>query len=144
MKKWILSFLLMAIASECVFTSCSKDGDDSPRSIVTNLDNGYISSDLLKGTWKTGNDNRYKLMIFVTPGTFTLIDYVDGQETGRSEAIYTIDKADVKSFKYSFSTVVVNNHWDNVLYLIWQNSNHTQFVLSYSSNGDNGTLYIKQ
>lgn len=144
MKKLIISFLLMAIASVCVFSSCSKDDDDAPRSTVTNLDNGYISSDLLKGTWKTGNDSRYKLMVFTTPGTFTLVDYVDGQETGRSEAIYTIDKDNVKLFKYSFSTVVANNHWDNVQYLIWQNDSRTQFVLSYSSNGDNGTLYIKQ
>ena len=83
-------------------------------------------------------------MVFTTPGTFTLVDYVDGQETGRSEAIYTIDKDNVKLFKYSFSTVVANNHWDNVQYLIWQNDSRTQFVLSYSSNGDNGTLYIKQ
>lgn len=144
MKKLIFSFLLMAIASVCVLSSCSKDDDDAPRSTVTNLDNGYISSDLLKGTWKTGNDSRYKLMVFTTPGTFTLVDYVDGQETGRSEAIYTIDKDNVKLFKYSFSTVVANNHWDNVQYLIWQNDSRTQFVLSYSSNGDNGTLYIKQ
>lgn len=144
MKKLIISFLLMAIASVCVFSSCSKDDDDAPRSTITNLDNGYISSDLLKGTWKTGNDSRYKLMVFTTPGTFTLVDYVDGQETGRSEAIYTIDKDNVKLFKYSFSTVVANNHWDNVQYLIWQNDSRTQFVLSYSSNGDNGTLYIKQ
>lgn len=144
MKKLIFSFLLMAIASVCVFSSCSKDDDDAPRSTVTNLDNGYISSDLLKGTWKTGNDSRYKLMVFTTPGMFTLVDYVDGQETGRSEAIYTIDKDNVKLFKYSFSTVVANNHWDNVQYLIWQNDSRTQFVLSYSSNGDNGTLYIKQ
>lgn len=144
MKKLIFSFLLMAIASVCVFSSCSKDDDDAPRSTVTNLDNGYISSDLLKGTWKTGNDSRYKLMVFITPGMFTLVDYVDGQETGRSEAIYTIDKDNVKLFKYSFSTVVANNHWDNVQYLIWQNDSRTQFVLSYSSNGDNGTLYIKQ
>jgi len=144
MKKLIFSYLLMAIASVCVFSSCSKGDDDAPRSTVTNLDNGYISSDLLKGTWKTGNDSRYKLMVFTTPGTFTLVDYVDGQETGRSEAIYTIDKDNVKLFKYSFSTVVANNHWDNVQYLIWQNDSRTQFVLSYSSNGDNGTLYIKQ
>lgn len=144
MKKLIFSFLLMAIASVCVLSSCSKDDDDAPRSTVTNLDNGYISSDLLRGTWKTGNDSRYKLMVFTTPGTFTLVDYVDGQETGRSEAIYTIDKDNVKLFKYSFSTVVANNHWDNVQYLIWQNDSRTQFVLSYSSNGDNGTLYIKQ
>lgn len=144
MKKLIISFLLMAIASVCVFSSCSKDDDDAPRSTITNLDNGYISSDLLKGTWKTGNDSRYKLMVFTTPGTFTLVDYVDGQETGRSEAIYTIDKDNVKLFKYSFSTVVANNHWDNVQYLIWQNDSRTQFVLSSSSNGDNGTLYIKQ
>ena len=144
MKKLIFSFLLMAIASVCVLSSCSKDDDDAPRSTITNLDNGYISSDLLKGTWKTGNDSRYKLMVFTTPGTFTLVDYVDGQETGRSEAIYTIDKDNVKLFKYSFSTVVANNHWDNVQYLIWQNDSRTQFVLSYSSNGDNGTLYIKQ
>lgn len=144
MKKLIFSYLLMAIASVCVFSSCSKDDDDAPRSTITNLDNGYISSDLLKGTWKTGNDSRYKLMVFTTPGTFTLVDYVDGQETGRSEAIYTIDKDNVKLFKYSFSTVVANNHWDNVQYLIWQNDSRTQFVLSYSSNGDNGTLYIKQ
>ena len=144
MKKFIFSFLLMAIASVCVFSSCSKDDDDAPRSTITNLDNGYISSDLLKGTWKTGNDSRYKLMVFTTPGTFTLVDYVDGQETGRSEAIYTIDKDNVKLFKYSFSTVVANNHWDNVQYLIWQNDSRTQFVLSSSSNGDNGTLYIKQ
>lgn len=144
MKKLIISFLLMAIASVCVFSSCSKDDDDAPRSTVTNLDNGYISSDLLKGTWKTGNDSRYKLMVFITPGMFTLVDYVDGQETGRSEAIYTIDKDNVKLFKYSFSTVVANNHWDNVQYLIWQNDSRTQFVLSSSSNGDNGTLYIKQ
>lgn len=144
MKKLIFSFLLMAIASVCVFSSCSKDDDDAPRSTVTNLDNGYISSDLLKGTWKTGNDSRYKLMVFTTPGMFTLVDYVDGQETGRSEAIYTIDKDNVKLFKYSFSTVVANNHWDNVQYLIWQNDSRTQFVLSSSSNGDNGTLYIKQ
>ena len=144
MKKLIFSFLLMAIASVCVFSSCSKDDDDAPRSTITNLDNGYISSDLLRGTWKTGNDSRYKLMVFTTPGTFTLVDYVDGQETGRSEAIYTIDKDNVKLFKYSFSTVVANNHWDNVQYLIWQNDSRTQFVLSYSSNGDNGTLYIKQ
>lgn len=144
MKKLIFSFLLMAIASVCVLSSCSKDDDDAPRSTVTNFDNGYISSDLLKGTWKTGNDSRYKLMVFTTPGTFTLVDYVDGQETGRSEAIYTIDKDNVKLFKYSFSTVVANNHWDNVQYLIWQNDSRTQFVLSYSSNGDNGTLYIKQ
>ncbi len=144
MKKLIFSFLLMAIASVCVFSSCSKDDDDAPRSTITNLDNGYISSDLLKGTWKTGNDSRYKLMVFTTPGTFTLVDYVDGQETGRSEAIYTIDKDNVKLFKYSFSTVVANNHWDNVQYLIWQNDSRTQFVLSSSSNGDNGTLYIKQ
>lgn len=144
MKKLIFSYLLMAIASVCVLSSCSKDDDDAPRSTVTNLDNGYISSDLLKGTWKTGNDSRYKLMVFTTPGTFTLVDYVDGQETGRSEAIYTIDKDNVKLFKYSFSTVVANNHWDNVQYLIWQNDSRTRFVLSYSSNGDNGTLYIKQ
>ena len=144
MKKLFFSFLLMAIASVCVFSSCSKDDDDAPRSTITNLDNGYISSDLLRGTWKTGNDSRYKLMVFTTPGTFTLVDYVDGQETGRSEAIYTIDKDNVKLFKYSFSTVVANNHWDNVQYLIWQNDSRTQFVLSYSSNGDNGTLYIKQ
>lgn len=144
MKKLIFSYLLMAVASVCVFSSCSKDDDDAPRSTITNLDNGYISSDLLKGTWKTGNDSRYKLMVFTTPGTFTLVDYVDGQETGRSEAIYTIDKDNVKLFKYSFSTVVANNHWDNVQYLIWQNDSRTQFVLSYSSNGDNGTLYIKQ
>lgn len=144
MKKLIFSYLLMAIASVCVLSSCSKDDDDAPRSTVTNFDNGYISSDLLKGTWKTGNDSRYKLMVFTTPGTFTLVDYVDGQETGRSEAIYTIDKDNVKLFKYSFSTVVANNHWDNVQYLIWQNDSRTQFVLSYSSNGDNGTLYIKQ
>lgn len=144
MKKLIFSYLLMAIASVCVFSSCSKDDDDAPRSTITNLDNGYISSDLLKGTWKTGNDSRYKLMVFTTPGTFTLVDYVDGQETGRSEAIYTIDKDNAKLFKYSFSTVVANNHWDNVQYLIWQNDSRTQFVLSYSSNGDNGTLYIKQ
>jgi hypothetical protein len=144
MKKLIFSYLLMAIASVCVFSSCSKDDDDAPRSTITNLDNGYISSDLLRGTWKTGNDSRYKLMVFTTPGTFTLVDYVDGQETGRSEAIYTIDKDNVKLFKYSFSTVVANNHWDNVQYLIWQNDSRTQFVLSYSSNGDNGTLYIKQ
>ena len=144
MKKLIFSFLLMAIASVCVFSSCSKDDDDAPRSTVTNLDNGYISSDLLKGTWKTGNDSRYKLMVFTTPGMFTIVDYVDGQETGRSEAIYTIDKDNVKLFKYSFSTVVANNHWDNVQYLIWQNDSRTQFVLSSSSNGDNGTLYIKQ
>ena len=144
MKKLIFSFLLMAIASVCVLSPCRKDDDDAPRSTVTNLDNGYISSDLLKGTWKTGNDSRYKLMVFTTPGTFTLVDYVDGQETGRSEAIYTIDKDNVKLFKYSFSTVVANNHWDNVQYLIWQNDSRTQFVLSYSSNGDNGTLYIKQ
>lgn len=144
MKKLIFSYLLMAIASVCVFSSCSKDDDDAPRSTITNLDNGYISSDLLRGTWKTGNDSRYKLMVFTIPGTFTLVDYVDGQETGRSEAIYTIDKDNVKLFKYSFSTVVANNHWDNVQYLIWQNDSRTQFVLSYSSNGDNGTLYIKQ
>ena len=144
MKKLIFSFFLMAIASVCVFSSCNKDDDDAPRSTITNLDNGYISSDLLRGTWKTGNDSRYKLMVFTTPGTFTLVDYVDGQETGRSEAIYTIDKDNVKLFKYSFSTVVANNHWDNVQYLIWQNDSRTQFVLSYSSNGDNGTLYIKQ
>ena len=144
MKKLIFSYLLMAIASVCVFSSCSKDDDDAPRSTITNLDNGYISSDLLRGTWKTGNDSRYKLMVFTTPGTFTFVDYVDGQETGRSEAIYTIDKDNVKLFKYSFSTVVANNHWDNVQYLIWQNDSRTQFVLSYSSNGDNGTLYIKQ
>ena len=144
MKKLIFSYLLMAVASVCVFSSCSKDDDDAPRSTITNLDNGYISSDLLRGTWKTGNDSRYKLMVFTTPGTFTLVDYVDGQETGRSEAIYTIDKDNVKLFKYSFSTVVANNHWDNVQYLIWQNDSRTQFVLSYSSNGDNGTLYIKQ
>jgi hypothetical protein len=144
MKKLIFSYLLMAIASVCVFSSCSKDDDDAPRSTITNLDNGYISSDLLRGPWKTGNDSRYKLMVFTTPGTFTLVEYVDGQETGRSEAIYTIDKDNVKLFKYSFSTVVANNHWDNVQYLIWQNDSRTQFVLSYSSNGDNGTLYIKQ
>ena len=144
MKKLIFSYLLMAVASVCVFSSCSKDDDDAPRSTITNLDNGYISSDLLRGTWKTGNDSRYKLMVFTTPGTFTLVDYVDGQETGRSEAIYTIDKDNVKLFKYSFPTVVANNHWDNVQYLIWQNDSRTQFVLSYSSNGDNGTLYIKQ
>lgn len=144
MKKLIFSFLLMAIASVCVFSSCSKDDDDAPRSTITNLDNGYISSDLLKGTWKAGDDSQYKLMIFSSPASFTLVNYVNGQETGRSEALYGIDQDNKKQFKFSFSQVVANNHWDHWMFLIWQNDSRTQFVLSYSSNGDNGTLYIKQ
>lgn len=143
MKTKVLSLILMAIASVCVFTSCSKD-DDTPRSAVTSQNNGYISSDLLMGTWKAGDGNRYKLMIFASPRSFTLVDYVDGQETNRSDAIYSIDQDDKKLFKFSFSQVVANNHWDNWMYLTWQDNGHTQFVLSDSSDGQNGTLYVKQ
>lgn len=143
MKKYIFSLFLMALATLYVFPSCSSDDDNGPQP-VTSMDNGYISSDLLKGTWRTGNDSRYKLLIFSQPGTFTLVDYVDGKETGRSNGMYDFDSSDTHLFKYSFSNIVANDNWPYAQYFIWQNTQHTSFVLSDSSLGTDGTLYVKQ
>lgn len=143
MKKHIFSLFLVAFATLYVFPSCSSDDDNGPQP-VTSMDNGYISSALLKGTWRTGNESHYKLMIFSHPGTFTLVDYVDGKETGRNDAIYAFDSSDTHLFKFSYGNIVVNDNWSQVQYFIWQNTQHTSFVLSDSSLGTDGTLYVKQ
>ena len=141
--KNLLPLLLLAIATIFTLSACSND-DPVEKLAVANLDNGYISSDLLKGTWRSGDENHYKLLIFSQPGTFTLIDYVDGKETGRSEAIYALGDEDTRIFKFSFDSIVLNDKWPNSMYLIWQNDQHTKFVLSNTSDGKDGTLYTKQ
>ena len=64
MKKLIFSFLLMAIASVCVFSSCSKDDDDA------GFGTSYWNSNDLKGHW-VGVDNATIYIDFTVDGTFT-------------------------------------------------------------------------